>query len=59
MAQPDFARAVWARAACAPMVTAGPARDLVYRRLLAQAFALGWQARDAAEGTTFWQPRAS
>jgi hypothetical protein len=41
MAQPNFARAIWTREGCAPLVTAGPARDQVYRRLLAQAFALG------------------
>ena len=39
---------------CAPLVTAGEARDRVYRRLLAQAFALGWEARDAGGGASEW-----
>ncbi len=46
MAHPEFARAVWATRACAPLVTAGGVRDLVYRRLLAQALALGWRTRE-------------
>jgi collagen type I/II/III/V/XI/XXIV/XXVII alpha len=41
MAHPDFARGVWARAGCAPLVLSGAARDAVHRRLLAQARALG------------------
>jgi hypothetical protein len=51
---PEFARSVWDRAGCAPLVTAGPVRDAVYRRLLAQAMALGWQARAQADGTLVW-----
>jgi phospholipase/lecithinase/hemolysin len=54
MAQPDFSRAVWERQGCAPLVTEGPVRDLVYRRLLAQAFALGWELRDAGGGASEW-----
>jgi autotransporter passenger strand-loop-strand repeat protein len=53
-ADPHFARDVWTRAGCAPLVTAGPVRDLVYRRLLAQALALGWRAEAANEGATTW-----
>jgi hypothetical protein len=56
MARPDFARAVWQRGGCAPLVTEGAVRDLVYRRLLAQAFALGWHLRDAGAGATEWLP---
>ncbi len=40
-AHPDFAQRVWDADSCALLVLAGPVRDLVYRRLLAQAFALG------------------
>jgi hypothetical protein len=54
MAHPDFARQVWAREGCAPLITDGPARDRVYRQLLTQAFALGWRATDAGHGTTAW-----
>jgi autotransporter passenger strand-loop-strand repeat protein len=53
-AVPAFARAVWDRAGCAPLVTAGPARDLVYRRLLAQAQAIGWRTTDAGAGAVIW-----
>jgi len=59
---PDFARDVWARDAAAPLVTEGPVRDLVYRRLLAQALSLGWRTEDAGEGAVTWMapsPRAS
>ncbi len=41
MAHPDFALKVWAAAACARLVTAGPVRDLVAARLLARAALLG------------------
>jgi hypothetical protein len=40
VAHPDFARRVWHEAGCAPLVTEGPRRDAVYRRLLVQAAAL-------------------
>ncbi len=55
-AHPDFSRDVWSRNGCAPLVTAGPARDLVYKRLLAQALALGWGLRDAGAGASTWLP---
>ena len=54
LAQPAFARAAWHRQGCAPLVTAGAVRDVVYRRLLAQAFALGWRADDAGAGAVRW-----
>ena len=54
MAQPAFARDRWRHAGCAPLVTAGAAFDLVYRRLIVQALALGWRMRDAGEGRIFW-----
>jgi hypothetical protein len=54
LAHPDFARAAWAVEGCAPLVTEGPARDLVYRRLLAQARALGWRTVDAEAGAVRW-----
>jgi hypothetical protein len=57
-AHPDFARAAWARHACAPLVTEGPLRDMVHRRLLAQAAALGWRAIDAGGGATDWRAPA-
>ncbi len=47
LAHADFARGVWDAASCAPLVTAGPVRERVYRRLIAQALALGWRAEDA------------
>jgi hypothetical protein len=53
-AQPAFARDVWARQGCAPLVTEGPARDRVYRQLLAQAFLLGWRTRDEGTGGVTW-----
>ena len=53
-AHPDFARAAWAREGCAPLVTDGPVRDTVYKRLLAQAAALGWQPIDAGDGAVTW-----
>jgi hypothetical protein len=56
MAHADFARGVWQRAGCAPLVTEGPARDLVYRRLIAQALALGWRPIDAGGGASYWSP---
>ncbi len=43
MAHPAFARAVWHRRGCAQLVTEGPVRERVYRRLVAQAIALGWR----------------
>ena len=46
MAHPAFARATWHRNGCAPLVTAGPARDRAYRLLIAQALALGWRLAD-------------
>ena len=55
MARPDFSRAVWARSGCAPLVTAGPARDHVHRQLLAQAAALGWRTMPAGGGATEWR----
>jgi hypothetical protein len=51
---PEFARDVWARQGCAPLVTEGPARDRVYRQLLAQAFLLGWRTRDEGTGGVTW-----
>jgi hypothetical protein len=54
MAHPDFSRAVWQQQGCAPLVTEGPTRDLVYRRLLAQAFFLGWRLRGMAGGASEW-----
>jgi phospholipase/lecithinase/hemolysin len=53
-AHPEFARAAWARGGCAPLVTEGAARDTAYRKLLAQAAMLGWQARDAGDGAITW-----
>jgi hypothetical protein len=50
MAHADFARGVWARASCAPLVLNGPVRDRVFRRLIAQAVALQQAAR--------WRPAA-
>jgi hypothetical protein len=58
MAHPDFARAVWERGGCAPLVTEGPVRDTVFRRLIAQAVALGWRAEDAGGGAVRWRPPA-
>jgi autotransporter passenger strand-loop-strand repeat protein len=52
---PAFARAIWDRAGCAPLVTEGPVRGAVYRRLLAQAFALGWRTEDAGAGAVMWR----
>ncbi len=43
MAHPDFARGVWDRHGCAPLVLGGPILDLVQRRLFAQAIALGYR----------------
>lgn len=57
MAHPDFARGVWARHGCAPLITEGAVRDQVYRRLIAQALALGWTAEEAgAPGAVRWHP---
>ncbi len=53
-AHPAFARAAWQRGGCAPLVTAGPARDLVYRRSLAQARALGWRTERADGDAVRW-----
>ncbi len=50
----DFARSVWRSAACAELVTAGPARERVYRRLIAQALSLGWTMQDAGGGAVRW-----
>ena len=54
MAQPEFARGVWAEAGCAKLVTQGPLRDRVYARLIAQALALGWRMTDAGGGAVDW-----
>jgi hypothetical protein len=53
-AHPDFARGIWGRQGCAPLVAAGPARERVHRRLLAQAFLLGWRTVDAGAGASTW-----
>jgi hypothetical protein len=53
-AHPTFARAIWDRAGCAPLVVAGPVREAVYRRLLAQAAVLGWRTADAGGGAVTW-----
>jgi autotransporter passenger strand-loop-strand repeat protein len=53
-AHPDFARDVRDRRGCAPLVTAGPARDHVYRQLLAQALLLGWRTADAGAAGVTW-----
>jgi phospholipase/lecithinase/hemolysin len=58
-AHPDFARAVWHREGCAPLVTEGALRDAIYRRLLAQAFALGWETTDAGAGASHWRRRVN
>ncbi len=58
MAAPDFARRVWAESGCAPLVTAGPLRDRVYARLIAQALALGWRTEDAGGGAVRWRAPA-
>jgi hypothetical protein len=58
MAHPDFARAAWTRGGCAPLVTEGAVRDTVFRRLIAQAVALGWRAEDAGGGAVRWQAPA-
>jgi hypothetical protein len=50
---PEFARSVWNRQGCGPLVT-----DLVYRRLIGQALALGWTATDAGSGGACWLPAA-
>ena len=54
MAQPAFARGIWAGKACAPLVTEGPERDQVYRRLIAQALQLGWRPQDMPGGQVHW-----
>jgi len=46
-AHPDFARAVWERLGCAPLVLGGPMLELVRRRLLVQALALGYRPGEA------------
>ena len=51
---PGFCPGGLAARGCAPLVTDGEPRDRVYRRLLAQAFALGWRARDAGGGASAW-----
>jgi hypothetical protein len=40
---PDFARDVWAKQGCLPLVLAGPAMVAEKRRLLARARAMGWR----------------
>ena len=56
LAYPDFARGVWARSGCAPVVTDGPAFDLVYRKLIAQALALGWRPQPTRQpGRVIWR----
>ena len=54
MASADFARRAWADQGCAPLLTAGPVRDRVYARLVAQALALGWRTQDAGAGRVRW-----
>ena len=57
LAHADFARGAWDNAGCAPLVTAGPIRDRAYRRLIAQAQALGWRAENAgAPDLVNWHP---
>ncbi len=46
---PDFARNIWAEAACAPLVLSGAEREAVRSMLLVQAESLGWHIiRDPA-----------
>ncbi len=40
--------------AAAPLITERPVRDLVYRRLLAQAFLLGGRTVEAGAGGVTW-----
>ncbi len=47
--QPEFARAVWAREGCAPLLTAGPALRAIRERLDAQARTDGFCLTAAAE----------
>lgn len=47
-AHPDFARAVWAAEACAPLLIEGPAVEATRRRLTAEAEALGHRRSDEA-----------
>jgi V8-like Glu-specific endopeptidase len=49
MAHPDFARAVWQRDGCAPLVSEGPGLDWVKRRLQVQATALAQAARSVRQ----------
>jgi len=51
-AHPRFARAVWDADGCAPLVTEGPARDAVYRRLTVQAALVGSGATAHARSST-------
>ena len=54
-AHPDFARSVWERRGCAPLVTDGPTFKVIYRRLLAQAIALGWTMEHLDHATVLWK----
>lgn len=54
-AQPNFARSIWKKFGCAPLITEGPVFNMVYRRLLAQALALGWTAESLSNGTVLWR----
>jgi hypothetical protein len=49
MAHPEFARAVWQRDACAPLVWQGPALAAVRARLTARAWQLGWALTHAPD----------
>jgi hypothetical protein len=51
MAHSDFARAVWERRGCAPLVLGGPMLALVQRRLLVQAMALGYRLGEEPRGS--------
>jgi hypothetical protein len=58
-AHPTFARSVWQRQGCAPLVTEGPVRDIVYRRLLVQALTLGWEIEMAKDRDPTWLRRSA
>ena len=51
---PDFARSVWQRCGCAPLITEGAAFEVIYRRLVAQALALGWTMESLGDSTVRW-----
>jgi hypothetical protein len=52
--QPNFARSVWKKFGCVPLITEGPMFNMAYRRLLVQALALGWTAESLGDGTVVW-----